>query len=153
MNSLSTVRQAPPADRHALGVGLEVGPPGHQVEVGPVRAMAVQQDDLLEAVVGEALGDVEHAVHEVLEMGVDRARKVHHVAGVAIAMGRQHQHLLGDDPARARGRSRSGQITSTSSGKCGPCCSTAPHGSDADFAQIDRVVDLGPGQFLVTLLG
>src|ERR687884_164145 len=74
-------------------------PPGHQVEVGHVRAVAVEEHDLLEAVVGERLGDVEHVVHEVLEVVVDRSGEVHDVAGVAVADGRQHQHLVGGLPA------------------------------------------------------
>ncbi len=95
--------QAPPADGDALGVGLEVGAAGDQVEVGPVRAVAVQEDDLLEPVVGEALGDVEHAVDEVLEVGVDGPGEVHDVPGVAVVIGGQDQHLVGNVPARALG--------------------------------------------------
>ena len=101
--------QVRPLDRQALRVGLEIRPPRHEIEVRPVRAVAVEQDDLLEPVVGERLRDVEHLVDEVLEMGVDRAREVHHVARVAIGDGRQDEQLVGRRAAGAEARPRSGR--------------------------------------------
>ena len=115
--------------------------------------MAVQQDDLLEPVVGEALGDVEHVVHEVLEVGVDRAGKVHHVAGVAVGDDRQHAASCRGSSGRRRGRSRSGQIEIDVERQVRPVLLDGAARQDADLAQLDRVVDLGPGQFLVTIFG
>src|SRR5262249_32376152 len=61
--------EVPPADGDALGVGLEIRPPAHEVEVGPIRSVAVQQDDLLEPVIGQALRDVQNLIDVVLVMG------------------------------------------------------------------------------------
>ena len=72
---MSTVSRFHHAGQDAFGVGLEVRAARDQIEVGHVRAVAVQQDDFFEAVVGERLGDVEHVVDEVLEVVVDRARE------------------------------------------------------------------------------
>src|SRR6478735_4174895 len=48
--------------QRGLGVGFEVRAARDQVEVRHVRAVAVEQDDLLEAVVGQRFGDVEDLV-------------------------------------------------------------------------------------------
>jgi len=69
------------------------------------RAVAVEQHDLLEAVVGQRLRDVEHMMHEVLEIVVDGAGEIHDVAGVAVGHDRQHQKLVGI-ASRRRGRCR-----------------------------------------------
>ena len=68
-------QEAPPAQRHALGIGLEIGPTGDQVEVGPVRAVAVQEDDLLEPVISQAFRDVENSIDEVLKVRINGSGK------------------------------------------------------------------------------
>ena len=55
--------------------------------------------------------------------------KVHHMPGVAETIRGQQKHLIWERAGRRRGAISVGQITSTSSGRCGPCCSTALHGN------------------------
>ena len=145
-------QQVPPRRQHAFGVGLEVRPAGDQIEVGHVGAVAVEQDDLLEAVVGQRFRDVEHVVHEMLEVVVDGAGEVHDVPGVAVGHDRQHEHLVGDfaagavgDPGRADEVHVERQVR--------PVLLDGAARHDADLAQLDGVVDLGPGQFLVAVFG
>ena len=87
-------QQVPPGDDHAIGIGLEIGAPGRQIEVRHIRAVAVQQDDPLEPVVGQRLRDVEHLPDEGLVVRVDRARKIHDVPGISVGEHRQDEHLL-----------------------------------------------------------
>jgi len=68
--------------------------------------MAVQKHDLLESVICQRLGDVEHMVDEMLEVAVDRAREVHDMACVAIAHGGQDEHFCPVSALRHRERSR-----------------------------------------------
>ena len=51
--------------------------------------MPIEQQDFFEAVISQRLGDIEHMVHKMLEIVVDRAGKVHHVTGIAIRYDRQ----------------------------------------------------------------
>ena len=52
-------QQAPPAQRGTLGIGFEIRPACCQVENGGIRSVTVEQQDLLEAVVGEAFADID----------------------------------------------------------------------------------------------
>jgi hypothetical protein len=147
---LSTVRRFHQACEHALRVGLEIRPPRHEIEVRHVRAVAVQEHDLFEAVIGQRLRDVEHVVHEMLEVVVDRAREVHHVPRVAVADGGEDEHLVGDclpcasrDPRRADDVDVERQV--------GAVLLHGAAGYDADFPHLDGVVDLGPGELLVAI--
>ena len=91
-------------------------------------------------------------MHEVLEVVVDRAGEVHHVAGVAVGDDRQHEHLVGDLPAGPVGdAARADEIDVERQVR--PVLLDGAAGHDADLAQLDGVVDLGPGQFLVAVLG
>ena len=89
-------------------------------------------------------------MHEVLEVGVDRPREVHHVAGVAVGDDGQHEQLVGDlppgpvgDPERADEVHVERQVR--------PVLLDGAAGHEADLAQLDGVVDLGPGQLLVAV--
>src|SRR5262249_22095556 len=144
-------QQVPPAAQDALGVGLQVGAAGNQVEVRHVGAVAVEQHDLLEAVVGERLGDVEDAADEVLEVAVDGAGEVHDVAAVAVPVRWQDEHLVGGlaagavgDPLRADAVHVERQVR--------PLAPRRARRHDAYLAQLHGVVDLRPGQLLVAVL-
>ena len=60
-----------------------------------VGAVAVEDDHLLEAVVGEAFGDAEHVLDKVLVVDIDRTGKIHDVVHVAITDRRQYQGEFG----------------------------------------------------------
>ena len=110
--------------------------------------MPVQQNDLLEAVVGERLRDVEDMVDEVLKVVVDRAGKIHDVTGVAITDGGQHEQLVGHQPPGAvRDPGRADNIDIEREMRAVLFDRAARH--DADLAQFDGVVDLRPGEFFV----
>ena len=143
--------QVRPLDRQALGVGLEVRAARDEIEVRPVRAVAVQQDDLLEPVVGERLRDVEHVMHEVLEVVVDRPGKVHHVARVAVGDRREHEHLAGDlatGAERDLGRAEDVDVER----QVRPVLLDGAARDDADLPELDRVLDLRPRQLRVAIL-
>src|SRR5262249_36629056 len=110
------------------------------------------EDDLLEAVICEALGNVEDPLDEVLEMGVDGSGKVHDMAGVAVAVGGKQKHLFGDDRARAACNSGWADDVNVER-QVRPVLLDRAAGEHADLAEFDRVVDLGPGEFLVAPLG
>ena len=112
--------------------------------------MAIEQDNLLEPVVGQRAGDVEHMMHEVLEVLVDGAGKIHDMAGVAIGNDREDKHLGGDFPAGAVGDSHRANEVDIQ-GQVVPMLLDRAAGHDADFGKIDGVFDLGPGQFLITV--
>ena len=65
----------------------------------------IEQDDLFETVICEAARDIQDVIHEMLIVIVDRARKVHHVTGIAVGHDRQDEHLLGDLLSRSLGDS------------------------------------------------
>ena len=67
--------------------------------------MAVQQNDLFEAVIRQRPCDIQHMVDEVFVVAVDGARKIHHVAGIAVGNNRQHQHFVRDLLSRPFGDS------------------------------------------------
>ena len=88
---------------------------------------------------------------EVLEVGVDRAGEVHDVAGVAVGRPSAARALLRDcaagaerDPGRADDVDVERQVR--------PVLLDGAARDDADLAQLDGVVDLRPGQLLVTVL-
>ena len=113
--------------------------------------MAVQQDDLLKSVIRQRPSDIEHLFDERRVICVNRSRKIHHMSGVAIRNVRQDKDLVGKLPS-------------------GPMCDSARtdqiniqrqvvtvllNGTtrkDANLPKIDRIVYLGPGQFLITIL-
>ncbi len=144
-------QQVPPAGEDALGIGLEVRPSCHEIEVGHVRAVTVEQNDLLEAVIGERLGDVEHHRHEVLVMAVDRAGEVHHVSGVAVTHDRQHEDVFrGRPPGPIRDAQRADEIDIER--QVMPMLLDRTAGDDAHLPLFDGIVDLGPGELFVTVL-
>ena len=69
-------RQGEVAERRAERVGAERRLAGDQVDQRLVRAVAVDDQDLLEAVVGDALRDVEAEGDERLRLDVDGAGEV-----------------------------------------------------------------------------
>ena len=91
-------------------------------------------------------------MHEVLEVVVDGAGEVHDVAGVAVGDDRQHEHLLGDLTAGAAGDLRGTDEVHVER-QVRPVLLDGAARQDADFAQLDGIVDLGPGQLLVTVFG
>ena len=81
---------------------------------------------------------------------VDRAGKIHDVPGVAVGESGQHEHLVGDILAgTARDAARADEIDVERQMR--PVLLDGAAGQDADLAQIDGVVDLGPGQFFVAV--
>ena len=83
---------------------------------------------------------------------VDGAGKIHHVARVPVTNRGQHENLVGYLPAgAARNLGRADDIHIERQMWAMLFDRTTRH--DADFAQIDGVVDLRPGEFFVTELG
>src|SRR5262249_48656792 len=70
----------------------------HQVHERCVGAVPVDQQNLREAVVGDALGDVQAKSDESFRLDVDRARKVDVVQVQPISNGRQHQDPIRGPP-------------------------------------------------------
>ena len=66
---------------------LEHQEPGRHVDQRNVRPVAVDEEDAAEAVVDQALADVEQVVDEALPVDRDRAGEVHMVRGVAVRHG------------------------------------------------------------------
>src|SRR5262245_55963356 len=83
-------QKLPPGEEHTFGIRLKIPAAGHQVEIRHVRTVTVQENDLLEAVVGQRLEDIEHALDEMLVMAVHGAGKIHDVAAVAVPIRRQY---------------------------------------------------------------
>src|SRR5205814_6112193 len=123
-----------------------------QVEVRHVRAVAVEKDDLLEAMVGQRFGDIEHVMHEVFEIVVDGPREIHDVARVAISNHGQYKQLIGDKPAGAVGDA-TGTDEIDVQRQMRPMLLDGAAGHQADLAQLDGVVDLGPSEFFVAIFG
>ena len=141
-------QQLPPRTGRALGVGLQVDPARGQVEVRRVGAVAVEEHDLLEAVVGQAGADVDHALDEVLPVDVGGAGKVHHVGGVAVHERRHDQHLIGYPPRGRRGDAARAdhvdverQMRAVLLGR--------PDRADHHPLLLHRFIDFRPGEFLV----
>src|SRR5207248_704543 len=72
---------------------------GHEVDQRGVRAVAVDDQDLLEAVVGDALGNVQAEGDERFRFDVDRAGKVDVVQVEPVGDGGQHEHPVGGPAA------------------------------------------------------
>src|SRR5262249_55559441 len=84
------------------------------------------------------------------EVVVDGAGEVHHVAGVAVAHGRQDQQFIWDVPAGAAGDlGGADDVHVERQGRGGVLDRPAPGG--ADLAAVDGVVDVGPGEFFVAV--
>ena len=137
-------QEVPPGGENAIGVCLQVGAPRGQVEVRHVGAVAVEQHDLFEAVVGERPGDVQDLANKGLVVSVDGAGEVHDMAGVAVPHGRQDEHLVGNlaagpvgDAQRADDVDIERQVRSM--------LLHGAAGHDAHLAHLDGVVDLRPG--------
>ena len=89
-------------------------------------------------------------MHEVLEMVVDRAREVHHVARVAVGDGGKDEQLVGDLAAGAErdlGRTEDVDVER----QVRSVLLDGAARDDADLAELDRVVDLRPGQLCVAI--
>ena len=110
--------------------------------------MAIEEDDLLEAVVGQRLDDIEDAADEVLVVAVHGAGEVHDMAAVAVPVGRQDQHLARDLLADAVGDALWANNIDIQR-QVRPVLLDRADGQDADLAQLDGVVDLGPGELFV----
>ena len=141
-------QQLPPRTGGALGVGLQVHPARGQVEVGRVGAVAVEEYDLLEAVVGQARADVDDALDEVLPVDVGGAGEVHHVGGVAVHERMHHQHLVGNLPRGRLGDAARADHVDVQR-QMGAVLLGRPDRTDHHPLLLHRVVDLRPGQLLV----
>ena len=88
------LEQLPPGAESAAGIGLDDGAAGDHIDEVVVGAVAVDDDHLLEAVIGQTLGNAEDVLDKVLVVDVERAGEVHHVARVSVAHGWQDQHFF-----------------------------------------------------------
>src|ERR1044071_2756426 len=80
--------QVPPSHKDTFRIRLKVRASCYQVEIGHIGAVTIQQNDFLEAMVGQGLRDVEDMVHEVFEVIIDSSREIDYMTGVTIADGR-----------------------------------------------------------------
>src|SRR5687768_14664387 len=85
-------------------------------------------------------------------MRVDGPREVHHMSRVTIPDRGQDQHPVGDDAARAVGDSLGTNDIHVERQVVAVLLDAAA-GDDTNLAHLDGVVDLGPGQFFVAILG
>src|SRR5262245_33828207 len=84
-------------------------------------------------------------------MAVDGAGKVHHVATIARPVWRQNEHLVGNLLAGAiRDALRANEVHIQRQVR--PVLLDGAADYDAELAHLDGLVDLGPGEFLVTVL-
>ena len=114
--------------------------------------MAVEQQDFLETVVSQRFRDVEDVVDEMFVLVVDGAGKIHHMARVPVRNGGQHEHFVGNLPAgAARDLGRADDIHIER--QMGAVLFDRAARHNADFAQIDGVIDFGPGKFFVPEFG
>ena len=90
-------------------------------------------------------------MHEVLEVVVDRPRKVHHVARVAVGDRREHEHLVGDLATGAERDLRRAEDVDVE-GQVRPVLLDGAARDDADLPELDRVLDLRPRQLRVAIL-
>ncbi len=88
-------RQAGPDETGAERIRLEDSPAGDEFEDRHVGAVPVGDEDSLEAVVSNALGDVEDEVEQVLLTNVDRAGEVHVVRLKPVRDERHQQNVVG----------------------------------------------------------
>ena len=84
-----------------MGVRLDDRTPGGRLQDGGVGPVAVDDEDLPEAVMGHAFRDVHHEVLQVVVPHGDRPGEVHVVVLEPVGQGRQDQHLVGDELRRA----------------------------------------------------
>ena len=87
-------------ERSTQSVSFSNGPTRGQLQNGRVRAVSVDDEDLAETVMGDALCDVEDEVQEVLVADRYSPGEVHVVVFETIRQRRQHQHLVGDALSR-----------------------------------------------------
>ena len=145
-------QKVPPRNEHALSIRLQAGPARDEVQVRHIGAVAIEQDDFFKAVIGQRARDIEHMLHKVLKVIVDRARKVHHVAGVTVGHDRQHQYLFGC-PFPCSGCDSAGTDQVDIQRQMRTVLLNGSTGQDADFTEVDGVIDLRPGEFLVSVFG
>src|SRR5262249_51421127 len=138
----------PPSRQNALRVGLEVRAARHQIEIGHVGTVPVEQDDFLEAVVGERFGDVEHVVDEMLEMIVNRSWKIHDVARVAITNGGQHEQFVRYQASSAQGDSRGANDVDIQ-WQMSAVLFHGATGDEANLPQLDGVIDFRQSELLI----
>ena len=93
MPSDLVARQAGPDKGSAKGIGLQNRSACHKVENRHVRAVTVRDQDPLEAVVGDALGDIQHEMQQVLLPDVDRPGEVHVMGLESVRDQRQQQDI------------------------------------------------------------
>ena len=139
----------PPADAHP-GVALEHGAPRGQLQRVDVGPMAVDHDDLLEALIGQALQDVRDVTDECLVVDGHRAGKVHHVGRVAVAH-RRHDH---DAAVGSSGRlfaDLGGGPVVDLDGEVMPVLLDRANRQQRDDAAGYGLVDLGPGHVLESM--
>ena len=113
--------------------------------------MAVKQQNFFKAVIGKALGDVQHLLNEMLVMHIDRAGKIHHVAGVAVRHTRQNQRLLRSLPARLQCHAVGKQHIYVQRQVRSVLLHRAA-GHNANLPRRNGVINFRPRQFLVTML-
>ena len=109
--------------------------------------MAVDDDHLLEAVVSQALADVEHVLDKMLEVNVQRAGKVHDMMHIAVTDRRQHEPDLGPTARRFGRHGRRAQVVDLERQVVAVLLDRAGR-QDRDLPQRDGFVHLGPGQLV-----
>lgn len=145
-------QEVPPAGEDAFRIGFDIGTPGHEIKVRHVGTVAIQQNDLLEAVVGQRFRDVEDVVHEMFKVVVDRPRKVHDMPGVTVGYHGEYENLVGNRLTGTVGDAdRADEIDIQR--QVWPVLFDGSARHDTDLLQIDGIVDFRPGQFFVAVLG
>jgi hypothetical protein len=103
-------------------------------------------------VISQAFRDVENSIYEVLKMRIDGSREVHHMPRVTITVSGKQKHLFGYDPAGASGDLGGADHIDVEWQMRAVLLDGATR-ENADLAQFDGVVDLGPGEFFVAIFG
>ena len=136
------VRIAPADERARVVADL----PEDRIDDLHVRAVTVDEDDLVEPVVNEAARDVVHQRLERRGAYGDRAapfpRTGHVLRRVAGPDGRRVQHVV---DGATREATWTAVTVSVQSGRCGPCCSVLAMGTStrSHFSQIGLDVRIG----------
>ena len=112
-------------------------------------AVAIEEDDLFKAVVGQAFADIDIAFDKVLPIDVNGAGKVHDVGGVAVDKRRHDQHVVGDAFGRLFGHAARADDIDIHR-QVGSVLFGRTDGHDDDFFGRDGLVDIGPSQFFIT---
>src|SRR5262245_50426765 len=89
-------------------------------------------------------------MHEMFEVVVDRPWKIHHVPRVAIGHNRRHEQLVGNRHSRALG-DPAGADQIDIQRQVMTMLLDRPARHNAHLSQLDRIVDLRPGQFLIPI--